>query len=184
MKKAVLLLFFTFFLGCNVFAQRAHKHSISFGPSAFTGLAVNYEYMVLPNFSLVADTGFTLSVLLNMAFNASIQARWFPVSNSKGEPLGFFVSGGLGCGGILTPDRDGHYEINGLMSSVGIGHKLGIGKRRGFVLNTIMDFNVAIGRKTFIYSYYDEFDNRYENRETKLGVGFNPNFKLLFGWAF
>ena len=179
MKKALFILVFAFFLAWNVFAQQAHKHTVSFGSGGFAGIVINYEYMLFPNFSLVMDAGTSVSIFpVNYVYNATVHARWFPVSDSAGKTQGFFVSGGLGAGGIWRDLNDNGYALDGFLFSVGMGHKLGVNKSRGFVFTPILDLNVVLGKKVSIHHYEDD------KLESKFGVGYNPNFKLLFGWAF
>ena len=178
MKKALFILVFAFFLAWNVFAQQAHKHTVSFGSGGLAGMVINYEYMLFPNFSLVIDAGTSVSIFpVNYVYNAAAHARWFPVSDSAGKTQGFFVSGGLGFGGIVRDLYDSGYELDGFLFSIDMGHKLGINKSRGFVFTPILDFNVVLGNKVLIHHEDDK-------RESKFGVGYNPNFKLLIGWAF
>lgn len=172
MKKITLLFVLAVSLGWNISAQQSHKHAISLGPCVLIGIAANYEYMLFPNFSMVMDAGIHYSPAFEPSYNASVHARWFPISNSKGKVFGFFVSGGLGFGGVWTPDA-----VEGLVLTASAGYKFGAGRRKGFIFTPSLDFNVILGEKR----HYDENANK---NVSEFGVGWSPNFKLLFGIAF
>ena len=173
MKKALLLLALAIFIGGNASAQQAHRHAISMGPSELLGIAINYEYMLFPNFSMAMEAGISASLSLRAGYNAAIHARWFPVSNSAGRTLGFFVSGGLGFGGIWANE----YYVEGVLLSTGVGYKVGAGKRKGFIFTPVLDINFVLGDKTPIGDYYN-------SGKTEFGFGWFPNLKVLFGIAF
>ena len=99
MKKTLLLFGFAVFLAWNVSAQQAHKNAITIGNSGFIGAAICYERALNSNFSLTAETTmyFSLFDLVDVvAINASLRARWYPLSDSDGRIVGFFFTGGLG----------------------------------------------------------------------------------------
>ena len=176
MKKCLMLLAFAALLGWNVSAKEAHRHVISFGPAGIIGGAVCYEYMLLPNLSLLIDTGLSFS-FFGVAYDAALHTRWYPFSNSEGKPLGVFASGGIGYGGIIGWGS----ESEGLLLSTGIGYKIGAGRPRGFVFTPLLNINVILGNKTTTHDYDSDTPSW---QETKFGVGVFPDFKLLFGWAF
>jgi hypothetical protein len=178
MKKALLLLVLLAVLGGTVVAQEeAHKNAIYFGTTDILGIAVSYERVLRPNFSLVVESG--AGILITQSFYATVKARWFLITGSN---FGLFVSGGLGYGQMRKEtfyfmwEGDAKYEIYGEIISPGIGIKFGYGKPRGFAFTTAMDYDVILGEKTRF---------RDGNKtDPKFGVGLNLNVKLLFGFAF
>jgi len=162
-------------LGGTVIAQEeAHKNAVYIGTTSILGFATGYERMLRPNFSLVIESG--VAAFITQSFYTALRCRWFPFSDSN---VGLFVSGGLGYGQLIKEysflmwEREEDYEIYGGAISPGVGIKVGFGKPRGFVLTTAMDYDIILGEKKYLY-----------NDETKFGVGFNFNVKLLFGFAF
>jgi hypothetical protein len=181
MKKKLLLIIILIILGGTVIAQEeaeeAHKNAIYFGTTDILGIAVGYERMLRPNFSLVIESG--AGIILTESFYATLRGRWFPVSESN---FGLFISGGLGYGQLIKKsfyfmwEKDDAYEIYGGLISPGIGIKFGFGKPRGFVFSTALDYDIILGEKTYLHDGY--------NDEPEFGVGLNFNIKLLFGFAF
>jgi len=108
------------------------------------------------------------------ACNASLNARWFPFFYSNGRTVGFFLNAGLGTGYVWKGGSD-EYGIQGAILSPGIGYKVGVNRRRGFVFTPILDFDFVLGEKEFYGC---------DSRETEFGVAFAPNVKLLFGIGF
>ena len=187
MKKALLLLAFAVFLGWNVSAQQAHKHAINFGTTGLIGFAVGYERMLLSNFSLTVDAG--AGLFLSPIRYLSIGARWYPISGSDGETIGLFMSGSIGYGefeerGAFFGWEKGNdtYDIWGFMFSPAVGFKIGSNKPRGFLLTPMLGVDIILGQKTRYNP--DGHDDLDDIGETNFGWGFNPSFKLLFGFAF
>ena len=192
MKKAVLLLVIVIALGGILSAQEAHKNAFYGGSCGIFGLALCYERVLSPNFSLLIDTGIPL--LPNPAIYASAHLRWFPFSSN--ENVGFFLDAGVGFGNfwqifdwlILLKDQREEFLITGLILSPGIGLKFGTGKRRGFVFSPSLNFDIYLGGRE---NYLGEPGSSESHKEDdylwdkpKFGVGVNPNLKLLFGFAF
>jgi len=178
MKKTLLLFVLLVVLGGVVIAQEeAHKNAIYFGTTDILGIAVCYERIFRPNFSLVVETG--AGIFITQSFYATVKARWFPITGSN---FGFFVSAGLGYGQLRKEtfyfmwEGDVKYEIYGEIISPGIGIKLGHGKSNGFTLTTALDYDIILGEKT---RFRDGI-----KADPKFGVGLNLNAKLLFGLAF
>ena len=181
MKKALLFLVFLIVLGGAVFAQEekeeAHKNAVYLGNVGFLGIALGYERMLRPNFSLVVETG--AEGYFTQAYYMNIRGRWFPVSDSN---IGLFISCGLGYGQLIKEtaflmwEREDDYEIYGASISPGVGIKVGFGKPRGFVLTGAIDYDIILGGKRYLYGSHSD--------EPEFGVGFNLNAKVLFGFAF
>jgi len=178
MKKALVLLVLSVFLGGTVIAQEekgeAHKNAVYIGTADLLGFALAYERMLKPNFSLVIESG--ASAFITEASFITLRGRWFPFLDSN---FGLFVSGGLGYGQLRKNasyfiwEREDEYEIYGALISPGFGIKFGFGKPRGFVLTAAMDYDIILGEKEPLYG-----------ADPKFGVGFNLNAKVLFGYAF
>ena len=185
MKKTIFLLIFAVFLALNISAQEPHKNAINFGTTGLLGIAVGYERMLLSNFSMTVDIGYGL--YLSPSFYTSIGARWYPVSDSNGKTAGFFLSVSAGYGEIsereslFAWEKDSNpYDIWGFMISPSLGFKIGSGKPRGFMVTPMIGADIFLGEKTI----YDKvYEDKYK-KESEFGLGFNPSFKLLFGYAF
>jgi len=181
MKKTLLLLVLSVVLGGAVIAQEeAHKNAIYLGTADIFGLAIGYERMLRPNFSLVIDSG--AAAYITQATYITIRSRWFPFSDSN---VGLFISCGLGYGELTKEafyfrwEREDDYEIYGGLISPGVGIKLGFGKPRGFVLTAALDYDIVLGEKAYLY-----YDDDRSKGDGVFGVGFNLNAKLLCGFAF
>jgi len=179
MKKTLLLFVLLLVMGGAVIAQEeeAHKNAIYFGTTDLLGIAVSYERIFHPNFSLVVESG--AGILITQSFYATIKARWFPITGSN---FALFVSGGLGYGQMRKEtfyfmwEGDTKYEIYGEIISPGVGIKFGYGKPTGFAFTTAMDYDIILGEKTYFRDG--------KKTDPKFGLGLNLNVKLLFGFAF
>jgi hypothetical protein len=179
MKKALLFLFLLAALGGIVTAQEEpHKNVIYIGTTDIFGFATSYERIFRPDFSLIVDMG--ASLFFSQTYYTIVRTRYYPSFNSDGTRSGFFLSLGAGFGKLQKDDmmlflwEKDPYEVNGFVLSPGIGIKIGNSKPTGFIFSVGMDLDLYIGEETI--------DGN--KAETKIGVGLNPNCKLLFGFGF
>ena len=187
MKKTLLLLILVVFVSFNISAQQTHKRAVYLGYTGFLGSALCYERKVSHNFSMTFEAEFYFGNWLDLyfehpvvlAYNASLNARWFPFSYSDGRTVGFFLNAGLGAGYVAKGGSNVYhiyeYSISGALLSPGIGYKFGVNRRRGFVFAPILDVDFFLGKK--------EYSSK-DSREGEFGVEVVPNIRLLFGVGF
>ena len=191
MKKFLLFLIFAAAFGGLLSAQETHENVLYAGIADIFGLALCYERVFSPNYTLLIDAG--IPYFPNPAFYIKSHLRWFPFSDYEGKTVGFFLDAGIGFGvfrhvfswlNMLYDDGE-EYRITGLILSPGFGFKFGSGKRRGLVFSPSLNFDIYLGGKEKYLGNLEEYndgDDQWE--EPRFGVGFNPNLKLLFGYAF
>ena len=191
MKKMLLLLTLIVALGGLLSAQETHENVLYAGTTDVFGLAIAYEKVLFQNFNLLIDAG--IPFFPNPAIYIKSHLRWFPFSDYEGKTVGFFLDAGAGFGAFrhiyswlnMLYDNGEEYRITGLILSPGFGFKFGSGKRRGLVFSPSLNFDIYLGGKEKYLGDsedYNDGDNQWE--KSKFGVGFSPNLKLLFGFAF
>ena len=163
-KKTILILMILVIMAGSISAQNDEraKNSIAlqFG---IIGLALSYERIFIPQFSLLADVSYTTLILMD-EFTASIKARWYPWGKTFFMDLGLGYSYGYGMSGFIIDAamtvltfgywlkmKPGGWEKNefitgGFLIQPGLGWKIDIGRPDGFVLPISLGMDFKIGK--------------------------------------
>jgi len=176
MAKKLLLIFIIFLMISGFAFSRERelsnaKNAISLSFS-FIGIEASYERIFNSHFSVLADASYMTLVFME-ELTASGKARWYPFGRAFYMELGLGYTYGSGIVRFysdaavfmfaiiflpLLPLLDSEYEFGrrtgGLLVQGGMGWKIDIGKRDGFVLPISMGINLKIGEEPDFVPYF------------------------------
>ena len=131
--------------------------SLSFG---LLGFEASYERMLASRFSVLADVSYTTLIFMD-EFTVSGKARVYPFGRSFFMDFGLGYSYGRGAvsfmadfiltvltfGWWLTQIEEDHFaRTGGFLLQPGLGWKIDIGKKDGFVLPISMGLDIKTGK--------------------------------------
>ena len=165
MKKRMLLLVIILLIVIGgAFAQEKERtnSTITLGVGILSA-AFNYEYNFNRYLSVMADVSCN-TLLFAYEYTASGKGRWYPFGRAFYLELGLGYVYGKGIGGMLADmllgtmtlglyflaveDWQKRFESGGLLVQPGLGWKIDIGKRGGFVLPINMGLDIKINKET------------------------------------
>lgn len=139
-KKIILVLALVLFVTGSVFPQEKAKNTITVGGEFLLcypmGVNIEYERVLINNFSITGDIGYFGLILMGMVY-ADVHPRWYPWSKT------FFMDLGLGCADFIYLGGFGSYPVFTL--SPKLGWKIALGES-GWVITPSITANFIFGK--------------------------------------